>query len=1569
MNDRRDSSGRRPAAAGFFTPFARKRRRTLWGAAITAIVVAVGALTAGPAYAAAQLSVQSLAEANGNCGSNAAHTDRGNCETSINSTVEQQFAVSASALDPGQTIKNVIATFTFAPSGGAQLSMPALPSSCQTVNVSPVSSTSGNLTLTCNLGDVSSAQIIAVDTNVIATGGSPNGSSFQTSVQVTAGDGTVAPSNTVTNPVITIQGTPSYQTDKSVAGGPTFGTYTVNGTQQRGYQVVYNIYGKPETSASTDLAVPLSISDTLAQFPNAMITSCAGPSQYGGANVTPVASCPTGSAGGGWDLTFNNLQNGTYGQSVAVFISEADANKAVDPNWAAGDPTPNGSVAFDNCVAAPGKTDSRGQLNNGDGHMDGQLCANATITTGTANGPKPVGFKKTVRDGVDTDNGDFTFPDQHLAGAHLYYVNNGLTADTNAYLCDAFDVSTMQLKGSNSVTFDAIGGTNVSAPAGYEVEYAVAANTSNDQVGTATAQNGYTVPVYDNSSPDQLANATACSTSAGPWSTDPTTFGANWQDKVNLVRLVPIPGYTPTPSMAPNASVNMWLNFTVRSVYNGGPHAGETIPDGAYVANVGSWDAYDSAGVLGVQTQTAHIAFNQHTLTTTTGVKSYLQDGVGQGAGYLITPGRTGVMSAVTYQNTGSFPDTHAYVCDAWDVSVLKMSSWQINVDSVVPLGAGYGQGGHFMVAPPGYEIEYAAGPNTTNDEVGAPAVGNGYTIPVYGYSAPDQQANAQSCSTYAGPWTTDPTATYGANWGDSVNMLRLVPIPGYTPTPYLPAGARVNLIIYFDAVRSAYNGGPHAGQTIKTGAMIPNYGAWDQISNGVISDGLQSAAAAFRAVTLSVSKTYDTTVNYQPGAQLKWTMHPAITAGIAGQKTTGLTVSDPLPAGYDYDAGCTAASLPAGVRASYDGSTRTVTFTYSQSFTISDTLPQALPDVTVCGNVLSTVSPGRTLMNTASVTANESPLPASGSSSVLVAGPGMLGISKQVDKPVIAQGDTYTWTLTWADTSSVSFGKPQIIDVFPYNGDGTTTATSKRNAGSSVFSGTNTLNGALAQPTFNPGSTSSGAVAGTWYYTTVSPASIDQNPGAASNASPGTGGSIWKTAAQITDFSTVTGVYFSSSADISAGDAVSASIPMTANATTDGDVYVNQAELYSPSTPNNPVVSNDAFTQIPGAIHIVKEASTARVGRVGETVTYTFTVSNPGAAPLHDVTVTDTLTAPSDPGDLSEIDCQSLSNPAGTCSGTTTSLLSGQTATFTATYTVTQADLDNGTINDSAVANGDAGQNGQSIAVQSDPSAAVVEARPVPALTVEKSAAPTTVSQAGSTVTYTFVATNTGDLPLSNVHIADTQVAPALASGMSAIVCASLASPAGTCSGLATDLAVGQSATFTGTYTVTQADVDNGVINDHAVAQGSTADATDVESEPSSAIVQTILSPSLSVEKATTTSVATIVGQEIPYTFTVANIGNVTVVGLAVTDTVAAPSQQSGLSAVTCPVDTLAPGDSTVCTATYSVTQADLDNRVLADTAVARGHTPNGTPVESNESTVTVPGVSPALNLPLVSG
>ena len=262
-------------------------------------------------------------------------------------------------------------------------------------------------------------------------------------------------------------------------------------------------------------------------------------------------------------------------------------------------------------------------------------------------------------------------------------------------------------------------------------------------------------------------------------------------------------------------------------------------------------------------------------------------------------------------------------------------------------------------------------------------------------------------------------------------------------------------------------------------------------------------------------------------------------------------------------------------------------------------------------------------------------------------------------------------------------------------------------------------------------------------------------------------------------------------------------------------------------------------------ALTITKSANPTVVSTVGQTVTYTFTVTNTGNVDLTDVSVTDTQQAPAGPL-TSGPTCQSLSSPAGTCSGSSTSLVPGQVATFTATYTVTQADLDHGSIGDTGTARGTPPSGPPTT---SPPASDTVTDTLTPGLSIVKSASPSSVTTIGQTVTYTFTVTNTGNVDLSDVSVADSQGAPAggLTSGPT---CQSLSNPAGTCSGSSTSLAPGQVATFTATYTVTQADLDHGSISDSATATGTPPSGPPTTSPPATATVTTASIALLTVTK-----------------------------------------------------------------------------------------------------------------------
>ena len=77
--------------------------------------------------------------------------------------------------------------------------------------------------------------------------------------------------------------------------------------------------------------------------------------------------------------------------------------------------------------------------------------------------------------------------------------------------------------------------------------------------------------------------------------------------------------------------------------------------------------------------------------------------------------------------------------------------------------------------------------------------------------------------------------------------------------------------------------------------------------------------------------------------------------------------------------------------------------------------------------------------------------------------------------------------------------------------------------------------------------------------------------------------------------------------------------------------------------------------------------------------------------------------------------------------------------------------------------------------------------------------------------------------------------------------------------------------------------------------------------------------------------------GTLVTYDYVVTNTGNVTLTAVTVTD------PMPGLSSVTCPLGTLAPGASETCTATYTTTQADVDRGSITNTGTASGTPPTG--------------------------
>ena len=328
----------------------------------------------------------------------------------------------------------------------------------------------------------------------------------------------------------------------------------------------------------------------------------------------------------------------------------------------------------------------------------------------------------------------------------------------------------------------------------------------------------------------------------------------------------------------------------------------------------------------------------------------------------------------------------------------------------------------------------------------------------------------------------------------------------------------------------------------------------------------------------------------------------------------------------------------------------------------------------------------------------------------------------------------------------------------------------------------------------------------------------------------------------------------------------------------------VTQADLDAGQIVNTASASNGVITSPPDTVTVggiaaprlvVVKSSPTKLLTAPQTVQYTYLVRNVG-------NVTVTGIALSDDNDNNDLSCP------------LTTLAPGALMTCTATHTFTQAELD---ANGSPVADSDKLANTVTATSNEAPLATddlVIPIEQVPALTLVKSATPTSYDQVGDVISYSYKITNTGNVTLpGQFTVGDNKLTV-------------------TCPATAT-LAPGASITCTASHTVVQADLDAGEIVNVASASNGV-----VTSPPDTARVEAVQNPKLVVVKSSpTTSVSA--PQTVSYTYVVTNTGNVTVTGITLGDN----NDNNDLS---CPQTTLAPTASMTCTATHTFTQAELD-------------------------------------------
>ena len=334
----------------------------------------------------------------------------------------------------------------------------------------------------------------------------------------------------------------------------------------------------------------------------------------------------------------------------------------------------------------------------------------------------------------------------------------------------------------------------------------------------------------------------------------------------------------------------------------------------------------------------------------------------------------------------------------------------------------------------------------------------------------------------------------------------------------------------------------------------------------------------------------------------------------------------------------------------------------------------------------------------------------------------------------------------------------------------------------------------------------------------------------------------------------------------------------------------------------------------------------------VGDQINYNLLASNDGNVTLTGVTVVDSKVSPLTPQ----------------WPGTPGTLLLGESVTFTGSYTLTQADIDTGYVDNTATAGSD-----QTLPVH----AANTQDVPNPHLMLTKVGTldmtvvnPAGQANVGDKITYTFNVTNTGNVNLTNVTVTD---------------------PLVTVVGGPINLAPGtsNSTAFTGSYTLTQADIDAGQVVNSATAHGTPPIGSEVTQSDDETVTIT-QSPAISVVKIGTLDMTVVApttradaGDKINFTFVVTNTGNITLSNVTVSDS---PALTTG--PIPASVASLAPGASTTFTGSYTLTQADIDAGKVDDIATATGAPPGGGAVDGTDTqTVNIPQ-PPAIAVPGVS-
>ncbi len=316
---------------------------------------------------------------------------------------------------------------------------------------------------------------------------------------------------------------------------------------------------------------------------------------------------------------------------------------------------------------------------------------------------------------------------------------------------------------------------------------------------------------------------------------------------------------------------------------------------------------------------------------------------------------------------------------------------------------------------------------------------------------------------------------------------------------------------------------------------------------------------------------------------------------------------------------------------------------------------------------------------------------------------------------------------------------------------------------------------------------------------------------------------------------------------DFTAGN-VTNTATVTGTEPVEGETITDDSDNPITATLNDPtVITIPQFARL----EFTKEASLPSDGSydtVGESIFYTLLVSSTGTVDVNNVNVVDP--------NADNVILQSTTGTDDGVDNVVDNLASGEVASFIASHVLTQEDLDNGQVTNSAIVGGldpslpiPGGITDVSDDLNdpspNDDDATIVALASEPMLSLTKVADDNTNVIEGQIITYSYIVENTGNVTIDNVSVSDVH------NGDGTLGTITLLSTTGTDDG--TDVIVdvlspGETATYQATYTITATDVANQTdVTNTATATGTPRTSSIIDPTASEAVtiapVETICS------------------------------------------------------------------------------------------------------------------------------